>query len=207
MFASPRNVYLVVVLIALVPGVVSWWSGRRLARRADDPALPEQLAAHRRRNGAMFGVALVVPAFVASFSRTDIGFPIVLGGFVAYAGLIAAAYPLRCALYEDRWSFLAYFLFFPRTILGLFGFWMVLAALPGIAALARERDWSSSIIRKSCSLAWRCCSGTPGTPTSSAGVCVRGHWTKGTFSRGAAHLRRNPVSPRRASSASISAAV
>jgi Zn-dependent protease with chaperone function len=141
MFGSPRSIYLVVVLIALVPGVISWWSGRRLARRADDPALPELLAAHRRRNGAMFGVAMVVPAFVASFSRTDIGFPIVLGGVVAYAGLIAAAYPLRRALYEDTWGFFAYFFFFPRTILGLFGFWMVLAALPGVAALARERDW------------------------------------------------------------------
>jgi Zn-dependent protease with chaperone function len=154
MFVSPRSVYLVVVLIALVPGVISWWSGRRLARRADEPALPELLAAHRRRNGAMYGVALVVPAFVALFSRIDIGFPIVLGGFVAYAGLVAAAYPLRRALYEDRWSFLAYFLFFPRTILGLFGFWMVLAALPGIAALARERDWVVSSLLGLALLFW-----------------------------------------------------
>ena len=59
MLTSPRNSYVLLALIVLVPGAVSWWSGKRLARLPDDPALPELLAAHGRRNAAVLFIAMV----------------------------------------------------------------------------------------------------------------------------------------------------
>ena len=141
MFMSPRNSYALLALIALLPGAVSWWSGRRLARLADDPALPELLAAHGRRNGAMLFIATVGLACVASLTQVGFAVPVIVGCLIALAGLVAASYPLRRVLYGETWSFGSYFAFYPRLIVGLFGFWIVLASLPNLAALAGKRDW------------------------------------------------------------------
>ena len=141
MFMSPRNSYVLIALIALLPGAVSWWSGRRLERLADDPALPELLAAHGRRNGAMLFIAIVGLACVAVLTQVGFALPIIVGCLIALAGLVAASYPLRRVLYGDTWSFGSYFAFYPRLIVGLFGFWIVLASLPNLAALAGKRDW------------------------------------------------------------------
>jgi Zn-dependent protease with chaperone function len=131
----------VVLIIALLPGAASWWFGRRLSSRIDDPTLPELLAAHRRRNGAMFGAVVAGAGWVAVWSEARISVLVVLSALVAYAGLVAAAYPLRRALYQETWTFQAYCSFYPRLIFGLFGFWLTLAALPAIASLAGHGDW------------------------------------------------------------------
>src|SRR5206468_7596469 len=98
----------VVILVALLPGVISWWLGRGLTRNLADPALPEVLAGHRRRNGVLFAFAMVACGWMTISSGDRIALRLVLGGLVAYAGLIAAAYPLRRALYHETWSFFSY---------------------------------------------------------------------------------------------------
>jgi Zn-dependent protease with chaperone function len=131
----------VVLLLALLPGTASWWFGRRLSSRIDDPTLPELLAAHRRRNGAMFGAVVAAAGWVAVWSEARVGVLVAVSALVAYAGLVAAAYPLRRSLYQETWTFRAYCSFYPRLVLGLFGFWLTLAALPAVASLAGRRDW------------------------------------------------------------------
>ena len=108
MFISPRNSYVLLALIALLPGAVSWWSGRRLARLADDPALPELLAARGRHNGAMLFIATVGLACVASLTQIGFAAPVIVGCLIALAGLVAASYPLRRVLYRETWSFGSY---------------------------------------------------------------------------------------------------
>jgi Zn-dependent protease with chaperone function len=135
MFTSLQESYVLFALIALLPGAVSWWSGRQLARLADDPALPELLASHQRRNGVMLVIAMIVFAVVAPWTFVPLAFPLI------FAGLVAAAYPMRRVLFHETWSFWSYFCFYPRVFAGVVGFWIVLGAMPSLAALAGEGDW------------------------------------------------------------------
>lgn len=141
MFGPPHVAYLVVVAIALVPGTLSWFLGRRLIQRISDPALPELLAGHRRRIGVVFSVGMAVLSCAAVLSDGRVALLIVAGFLISYAGLLAAAYPLRRALYNETWSFLAYCLFYPRSFVGVFGFWVTLSSLPLLVSFAGENDW------------------------------------------------------------------
>jgi heat shock protein HtpX len=141
MFATRLAPYVLLALIALMPGAISWWSGRRLARLADDPAFPELFAAHGRRNRAMLFIAMVSLGCATSLMLSAVAIPLIFAGLLVFAGFIAAAYPLRRALYHETWSFGSYFCFYPRVIGGLFGFWILLASLPNLAALAGTWDW------------------------------------------------------------------
>jgi Zn-dependent protease with chaperone function len=134
MITSLRD-YSVLLAVVALPGAVSWWSGRRLARRVGDPALPERLAAHRRLNGVMLIVAIAGLGALAPWQLSVLAVP------VAFAGLIASAYPLRRVLFDETWTFGSYCFFFPRVIVGIFGFWFVLLAMPALAALAGNWDW------------------------------------------------------------------
>src|SRR5260221_5237349 len=49
MFPELPGAWAAVVVIALTPAALRWWWGRALSRLADDPVLPERLAAHNRR--------------------------------------------------------------------------------------------------------------------------------------------------------------
>ena len=141
MLTSPRDSFALLALIALLPGAISWWSGRRLARLADDPLLPELYAAHGRRNRATLIVALVGLGCVAWWTFSSWAAPLILFGLVALAGLIAADYPLRRVLYHETWSFASYAWFYPRVFVGILGFWIVLATMPSLVALAGTWDW------------------------------------------------------------------
>jgi Zn-dependent protease with chaperone function len=141
MFGSPYLAYLIVVAIALIPGGISWFLGYRLLRRMSDPALPELLAGHRRRIGAIFGAGMAGLSAVAVLSGQHVAPTIVAGFLISYSGLLAAAYPLRRALYQETWSFFTYCLFYPRAFVGVFGFWITLSAFPMLDAFAGERDW------------------------------------------------------------------
>ena len=135
MFTSLRESPVLLALIVLLPGAISWWSGRRLTRLVDDPALPELLAAHGQRNGAMLIVAILSLTLAASWTFMLLGIPLV------FAGLVASTYPLRRALYHETWSFRSYLWFYPRMMAGLFGFWIVLVLTPSLVALAGRWDW------------------------------------------------------------------
>ncbi len=141
MFTNPWDSGVLLALMALLPGAISWWSGRRLARLADDPALPELLAAHGRRSGAVLVIVMIGLGCVASWTLSALLIPLVLTGLVAFFGLIAAAYPLRRVLYHETWSFGSYLWFYPRVMFGVLGFWIVLAVMPSLVALAGKWDW------------------------------------------------------------------
>ena len=140
MFRNVGTGYLVVALVALLPGALSWWSARRLMRRLDDPTLPELLAAHRRRNGAVGIGTMVGLGLISSWTSSSL-LPLIVGGLILFAGIITAGYPLRRALYNDTWSFASYFCFYPRLVFAFFGFWIVLGALPTVATSAGRWDW------------------------------------------------------------------
>src|SRR3954467_4044953 len=154
MFDTPRQLLLGLLVVALTPGVVSWLLGYRLIRRLSDPALPELLAAHRRRIGIVFGVTLTAIGWLSISSAGRVVFTIISGIAVSYAGLLAAAYPLRRALYQETWSFVSYCAFYPRTIAGVFGFWLTLASLPALAAFGGTRSWLLALVLGGVLVAW-----------------------------------------------------
>ena len=148
MFTNLRDAYALIALVALLPGAVSWWSGRRLARRVDDPALPELFAAHGRRTRGMLFVSIVTITLLASWAALALAIPIL------FAGIIAAAYPLRRALYHETWSFGSYLSFYPRVMAGLFGFLIVLALLPTLVGAAGKWDWLAGAVLAGVLVLW-----------------------------------------------------
>ena len=128
----------VALLIAATPAALRLWWGRALAPLADDPLLPERLAAHARRVGASGGTAAAV--LVLGFpSMAPWGVPLLI------LAQIAAAYPLRRVLYQETWSFASYVSFYARMTAAFFGFWILLAATPWIASLAGRYDWAAGL--------------------------------------------------------------
>jgi Zn-dependent protease with chaperone function len=154
MFETPRHSFLGLLVIALTPGVVSWLLGYRLIRHLSDPALPELLAAHRRRMGIVFGITLTAIGWLSISSGGRVVFLIISGVVVSYAGLLAAAYPLRRALYGETWSFLSYLAFYPRTIAGVFGFWLMLASLPALAVSGGTHSWLPALMLGGVLVVW-----------------------------------------------------
>src|SRR5215467_11281703 len=115
-----------VVLLVAVPAWVRWWWGRPLARQADDPVLPERLLAHNKRCQVVTGVSIAL----AVLGGGDYGAWAVP---CIYIASVAAAFPLRKALYEETWSFGGYLSFFGRLWLGFLGFWLLIIAAPSLA--------------------------------------------------------------------------
>ena len=58
MFSGLDHSFTFATLIALLPCLLSWWSGTQLAQRVDDPVLPERFMAHQRRNGMLLAAAI-----------------------------------------------------------------------------------------------------------------------------------------------------
>ena len=130
---------IVIALLALAPGLVSWWDGRTLRKSMDDPALPERLQAARVRRGTAFGVVFVL-LFVASVDALVWSLPLML------AFLMIAAYPLRRALYGETWSVLAYATFFVRLAVAVWGFWVLLGATLWMTSSSDFSGWPASIV-------------------------------------------------------------
>jgi len=134
-------------IVALIPASVTLWRGRRLARMADDPALPERLVAHRS------SANIVLAACMAFLAMTCIeclvwSIPLLL------VARIAAAYPLRRSLLHETWSLPAYLWFFVRLRAAFFGFWILLCAAPALTALGGRRDWMIGIAIAVILVAW-----------------------------------------------------
>lgn len=135
---TPGSV-LLIVFIALLPALVSWWDGRAFKRRLDDPTLPERLHAARVRRGSTFGAALVLLA-VASIDALTWSLPLML------AAMLVAAYPLRRALFAETWSLTRYVWFFIRLTVAVWGFWLMLPAAPFIVTAAGSFDWLAALL-------------------------------------------------------------
>ena len=126
--------FVLAAAVALLPGAISWASGRALLRRLDDAAMPERLQVHQRRNGVATFLALPVLGMLAPRSFVW-AVPLLL------SALLLAGYRLRRALYGETWTRPAYLSFFFRLYIAIFGFWLLLAFLPMLASLAGPFDW------------------------------------------------------------------
>lgn len=134
MYAGIPGAPLLIAVLAVLPGLLYWWSARRLLRQPDDPLLPERLLALRRRSGIVFGLAI---PFVLAGGPSALFWALPL----LIVARMLAAYPLRRALYGETWSVPQYLQFSIRTVVALGGFWFALAMLPAIAATAGRLDW------------------------------------------------------------------
>ena len=110
--------------LALIPGFYSWWTGRALLKRLDDPAFPELLLARGQRHIQATATAAVVSTFLPG------------GGFwtfplVALAALVGG-FPFRRTLYGESWTLLAYVGHSLLSFVGAAGLWIALAFSPNI---------------------------------------------------------------------------
>ena len=138
---------LAAALIALLPAAVAWSTGRRLIRLIDDPALPERLIAGAQRRGVVTGVALTLVLFLAGRHSAWLLLLMLLS-------VLAAAYPLRRALYAETWSLTGYIGFFVRLNVAVFGFWILVAFGPLLATTAGSLDWLAGILLAAVLFTW-----------------------------------------------------
>lgn len=129
----------VALIIALLPAAAAWWWGRSLARRVDDPALPERVLATRSRTTLVLASSLAI-LFVTATPHLIWALPLLA------LSRMAAAYPLRRSLHQETWTLHAYMWFFLRLATAGFGFWVLLAVLPALAMAAADRDWIVSAV-------------------------------------------------------------
>lgn len=118
------------LLVALVPGVIAWWTGRRILRAVSEPALAERW---KKRQGLV--VATCVYALIALNFLTD--------AWLAHAALtvlltLTLGFGARKRLFDERWSVLAYLGQVLRIQLGLAGFFLLTAFAPMAMATAPE---------------------------------------------------------------------
>jgi heat shock protein HtpX len=130
---------LVAAAIAVVPAIVAFVRGRQIARVADDPALPERLAAGRNATSVSF--AFTTAMLIIVTGRAAIwAIPVAL---IAY---VAAGLPLRRVLYNETWSLAFYLSFVIRFFIAMWGFWLPLCALPALAWWAGDRSWIIALV-------------------------------------------------------------
>jgi heat shock protein HtpX len=125
---------LIAAAIAVVPAIVVFVRGRQIARFADDPALPERLAAGRNVTSASFAFTATVLIIITG-SAAIWAIPL---SVIAY---LAAGLPLRRLLYNETWSLAFYISFVIRFFIAVWTFWLLTCALPALALWAGERSW------------------------------------------------------------------
>src|SRR5215831_11142815 len=114
-----------VAFAAVLPGLVAWWTGRRLERSLEDPALPELLLARRQR--------------VNGITATSLAIILILGGDDALwsiplmlVSLPVGGYPLRRALAIDTDGVVPHVWRYAKSVVGALGLWILLAWMPMI---------------------------------------------------------------------------
>ncbi|HZF04237.1 MAG TPA: M56 family metallopeptidase [Patescibacteria group bacterium] len=118
----------------VVPGVFAWWSGHRLVRRQDDPALAERLLARAQHTWRVMLLSCVALVFAAG----QYYWFAVLGLVV---GLWLGDYPSRRVLLDERWGLGTYLLWLLRFSIAWLGFWFVLLLAPTVIAAADVWRW------------------------------------------------------------------
>src|SRR5215470_9370082 len=117
------------LLVALVPGVVAWWTGHRLVARRDDPALPERIIARASR---LVQVMAALP---------------LLGWYVG-------GFPTHKVLHEERRGLAGYLLATGRWWLAALGIWTLLAFSPAIISAAGPARWPVAAVLAATLIAW-----------------------------------------------------
>ncbi len=111
------------VILAVSPGLINWWLGRRLLATDDAATLPERLFDLRQR--------LVVPVCLALIGCAALAWrhlPWLL--LLLVASILVCGFKVRKAIYHETWSLAAYLSFLPRLWLAFYGFWALLAMAP-----------------------------------------------------------------------------
>lgn len=139
--------WLLPLLLALMPAAVKWLLDRRLARRIDDPALPERLMAQGPQAVAAFGLAIGL-AIVFWPARV----PWML--LVMVPTIVAAGFPLRRRLLGETWGLAAYLWFMARLLLATQGIWIALLLAPALTNHRGWAGWVSAAILSGLLLAW-----------------------------------------------------
>ncbi|MEZ4416802.1 MAG: M48 family metalloprotease [Gemmatimonadota bacterium] len=111
--------------LALLPALVAWWGGRRLAAHLADPSFPDLLQAHRAR------VQLATVAVGVSGTLLVDGFG---WGHVALtvAGALVGGFPARRRIFDEQWTLAGYVLHLARVALAFFGAALPLLFVPAI---------------------------------------------------------------------------
>ena len=130
---------LLAMAIAAVPAVLTYVRGRRIARFADDPALPERLFAGRRKATGAF-VFTIAALIMLTGSAAIWATPLAL---IAY---VAAGFPLRRILYDETWTLATYLSFVVRLFVAFWSFWLLVCGLPALALSAGERAWLVALV-------------------------------------------------------------
>jgi len=117
--------------VAAVPGVVAWWTGRRLLARRDDPALPERIVARANRLVQVMAAALGVLLIVSPHTSWMFVLPLL--------GLYVGGFPTHKVLHEERWGLARYLLASGR--------WWAIAIRRG-GARASFGGWASPTLRR-----------------------------------------------------------
>lgn len=114
-----------VAFAAVLPGFVAWWTGRRLARSLDDPALAELLLARRQR---LSGITATALALILVLGSDDAFWSIPL----MLLSLPVGGYPLRRALAIDTDGIAPHVWRYAKSVVGAMGLWILLAWMPMI---------------------------------------------------------------------------
>jgi Zn-dependent protease with chaperone function len=134
------------LVVAAVPGVVAWWTGRRLLARRDDPALPERIVARANRLVQVTAASIVVLFFVSPHTPWIVALPLL--------GLFAGGFPTHKVLHEDRRGVVGYLLASARWWLAVLGVWTLLAFTPAIIAAAGPARWLVAALLGATLVAW-----------------------------------------------------
>jgi Zn-dependent protease with chaperone function len=122
----------------VIPGVFAWWTGRRLVRRPDDPALAERLLARTQHRQVVTLLSCACLGFAA-------GRYYWLAVLALVVGLWVGDYPSRRVLLDERWGPATYLLWQARFSLAWLGFWFALLLAPAAIQAADIWRWPAAI--------------------------------------------------------------
>jgi Zn-dependent protease with chaperone function len=149
---APAGRIVLAMLLAMIPALVAWWTGRRLLRNGEDPALPELLDSRRRTTIKAVAVALALMiVFAGNVAAWGMPLLVVL--------LLASGYPVRTRVLGETWGFGSYLWYTVLSVVGGFGFWIALAYAPTIVhtllrAAGAAQWWWVGIVVAAALIAW-----------------------------------------------------
>jgi heat shock protein HtpX len=135
------------ITLGVLPGAYAWWSGRRLLRFIDDPALNERALARAGQVTQVATVALTVLFFLGG-RISNWMIPVVI------LGVVVGGFRARRRLFEERWSFSQYFAFNLRFWIAWAGFWLLLAMSPYIVYSAGNSNTIIGALLAALLLVW-----------------------------------------------------